>query len=269
MNPEEINNIMETANISGQVGQAAQSSAAAQYYVEEQEKSLAETQLEVNSIIKIIYHLLKQDVLRPSRDKDGEMDWFPIKNSEERTLTDWGVDRIMQAVNFYINKNVLLSNFDVKQIDRTMLRFCVELNDLVLLKYQNLFREPTFEECKTILKERMEEKKNLRKYTLEILGKNITSEEEKEIEKGIMKEMENKIESEIQKIKEEQRKEKLREYGLLMAQLESIVFATYNRAWKGEERGSIRRHTNISEVLGSRPSVQAGGNGGMFKWIKR
>ncbi len=37
-----------------------------------------------------------------------------------------------------------------------MLRFVTEINDLVLLKYQTLFRQPTFEECKEIMLERIE-----------------------------------------------------------------------------------------------------------------
>jgi len=269
MTPEEASTLMEQAALSGQVGQAAQASAAAQYFVEEQEKSLAETQLEVQTIIRTIYHLLKQDILRPNKDKDGELDWFPIEDTKQKALTDWGVDRIMQVVNFYINKNILLSNFDEKQINRIMLRFCIELNDLILLKYQLLFRDPSFEECKEILQDRLDEKKKLRSFTMEILGKKVTREDEEIMEREILSEIEDRIESEIQKIKEEQRKEKLREYGLLMAQLEAIIYATYNRAWKGEERGSIRRHTNISEVLGTKPLVSNANSGGIFKWIKR
>lgn len=269
MNTEEMNNLMEQANIQGQIGQGAQASAAAQYYVQEQEKNLAETQLEVESIATRIYHLLRQDVLKPNNDGDDRLVWTSIQDTKQRALTDWGVDRIMQVVHFYINKNILLSNFDVTQIDRIMLRFCTELNDLVLLKYQVLFRQSTFEECKDILKSRLDDKKKLKRYTREILGEVISKEKEIEIEEDIIREMEGKVELEIQRIREEQRKEKLREYGLLMAQMEAMVYATYNRAWKGEERGSIRRHTNISEVIGNHSPSRQDGGGGMFKWIKR
>jgi len=55
-------------------------------------------------------------------------------------------------------------------------------------------------------------------------------------------------------------------YQLLMAQLEQMVYATLNRAWKGEERGSIRRHTTISELIGNKPQQQ--GKGGIFSWGK-
>ena len=42
---------------------------------------------------------------------------------------------------------------------------------------------------------------------------------------------------------------------MIFTQLEALVEATHNRAWKGEERGSLRRHFNISEVIGGRPPM--------------
>lgn len=235
-------------NAMSQSGKLDQDTRTAQYYLEEQEKNLAESQLEVESIIAKIYHLLKQDVFRLN-EKNKVMEWNPIEDEKQRALSDWGVDRIMQVVNFYVNKNTLLSNFDVEQINRIMLRFVVELNDLVLLKYKQLFKEPTFEECKEILEERIENRKKLRAFALEIAGK---TPDEEEIKKELLEEAEATIEKEIQKIREEQRKEKLREYGLLMAQIESIVYSTFNRAYRGEERGSIRRHQNITELISPR-----------------
>ena len=169
----------------------------------------------------------------------------------------------MQTIHFYVNKNSLLSNFSEDQINRIMLRFVCELNDLVLLKYQILFKELSFEECKEIILERIKDKKAMRMFTLDILGKKY---DEKTINDEFLLELEKTLEMEMSKIKEEQRKEKLRDYGLLMAQLEQMVYATLNRAWKGEERGSIRRHTTISELIGNKPQQQ--GKGGIFSWGK-
>lgn len=259
---ERMNAMFEQTQLAGQVGQQAQASASAQYYMQEQEKNLAETQLDVETIISTIYHLIKQDISVPN--EDGRMEWQPLKDQTQRALTDWGVDRIIQVVRFYVNKNTLLSNFDETQINRLMLRFCLELNDLILLKYEYIFRQPSFDECKAILKGRLEEHKKIKMYALEILGKKI---DEEEIKKEILSEIENRVEYEINKIKESERKSKLREYGLLFAQIEMMIFATLNRAWKGEERGSIRRHTNISEVIGNRPMGMKQ-EGGMFKWMK-
>jgi hypothetical protein len=264
MSQEEIDNNYSQAQIQAGLGQANQSQATAQYYYQEQEKNLAETQLEVDSIKEEIYHLLRQDVLRIS--PEGNQVWEAIKIKEERTLTDWGVDRIMQMIHFYINKNTLLSNFDEKQIKTLMSRFVGELNDLVLMKYEVLFREPTLEECKKIFNDRLDEKKKLKMFAAEILNIKIDSEQ---VKKDVLNEMQNKIEEEIAKIRTEQRKQKLREYGMIMSQLEAMVYATYNRAFRGEERGSIRRHTQISELIGGRGGAPAGDKGGMMKWLTR
>lgn len=256
------NELFEDAQLAGAIGQGAQAAAAAGYYMQEQEKGLAETQLDVEAIIAEIYHLLKQD---KKVMKEGKISWDDISNESDRVLTEVGVERIMQLVNFYVNKNTLLSNFDTPQIDRIMLRFCTELNDLILLKYQTLFVVPNFEECKKILQERIKEKAKLREFSSEILGTKINV---KNVEEQMFKEIEFKIEKEIEKIKIESRKEKLREYGLMMAQLEVMIYSTLNRAYRGEERGSIRRHTNISEIIGNHPQPQKN-NGGMFGWLNK
>ena len=169
----------------------------------------------------------------------------------------------MQVIHFYVNKNTLLSNFNEDQIKILMLRFVNELNDLVLLKYQVLFYELSFEECKEIIKKRIEDRKKMRIFSAEILGTKIN---EKDVGDKLLEEIEQNLEREMTKVKEEQRKEKLRDYGMLMAQLETMVYATLNRAWKGEERGSIRRHTTISELIGNKPNPQK--NGGIFNWGK-
>lgn len=251
---------MNQSVIQGQVGQSAATSAAHQYYLQEQEKGIIDVQLEVDSIKTDIFHLLKQDVLKT--DDNGKTDWFKVDDIKQRTLSDWGVDRIMQVIHFYINKNNLLTNFSEEQINRLMLRFMTELNDLVLLKYQKLFRQLTFEECKEVILEKLEDKKKMRMFTLEVLGK---EPDEKQIKKELLEEMEKTLESEMLKIREEQRKEKIRDYGLLIVQLEIIIYGALNRAWKGEERGSIRRHTTISELIGQRQNSPQK-KGGIFSW---
>jgi len=262
MDEQEQQDMMNQSMITGQVGQNASVQAAAQYYLQEQEKGLVDVQLEVDTIKSDIYHLIRQDFLKT--EKDGKTDWVELIDSKQRILSDWGVDRIMQVVHFYVNKNTLLSNFSEDQINRLMLRFVCELNDLVLLKYQILFKQSSFEECKQIILERIKDKKEMRMFSLEILGKEVN---EKKINDGFLKEIENSLEREMAKVKEEQRKEKLRDYGLLMAQIETMVYATLNRAWKGEERGSIRRHTTISELIGGKPQMSQ--KGGIFSWGRK
>lgn len=236
-----------------------------QYIMEEREKGLAEAQLEVDSIKTELYHLLKQD--RYEENESGKFSWAEIKDKRERTFSDEGVDKLMQILHFYINKNTLLSNFAEDQIKRLMLKFVREVNDLVLLKYQKLFREPTFKECKEIIMEKMEGRKNMKMFSLEILGKDIN---EEKIKTELLEEMEGTLEKEMEKIRNEHRKEKLRNYGIMIAQLEIQVFATLNRAYRGEERGSLRRHMNVSELIGSKPNPnQQEGGRGFLSWGRR
>ena len=261
MEQQDYEELGSHAQIAGMAGKnAVDAAAASQYYVEEKEKGIVDIQLEVDSIKADIYHLLKQDRLILDK-ATGQTDWKEVPE-KDRSLTDWGVERLMQTIHFYINKNTLLTNFDEKQIRQIMYTFMKEINDLVLLKYEYLFRDPTFEECQAIIKDKVNNKKKMQMFTLEILGKAV---DEKQITADLMREMEGILETEMNKVKLEKRKEKIREYGLLIAQLEVIVYATLNRAFRGEERGSIRRHTQISELIGGRSPLPQK-SGGMFSW---
>ena len=263
MTPEEQQALFEQQQMAGSVGQQAQASASAQYYVQEQEKNLAEAQLDVEKTLTRIYHLLKQDILKPS--KDGRIEWQPIKDEKQRALTNQGVERLMQVMESYVNKETLLSNFDEKMINTRMLEFALSLNANIFMKYEVYFREPTITECKEILDERLEVQKEIKMYAREVVGAEV---DEEAIKKEVLQGIEKRIEYELEKIKVERRRRNLREYELLFVQLKAIVEATHNRAWKGEERGSLRRHTNISEIIGGSHQAPKTNEGGMFKWMR-
>ena len=256
------NELAEQVDLHGQISNAnniARQGQQVQYQVEEQEKNLAEAQLECDKTLNTIYHLLKQDVLRPT--EDGIMDWFPITDSKKRVLTDEGVDKIMQVMRSYVNKETLLSNFDAKQIQSRMLRFCLALNANMFMKYEVYFRVPSLEECHVLLKERIKDKLKIKQITADVSGITLDTEATK---KQILAEMEDRVEYELTKIKAEQTKINLREYELIFTQLEALVEATHNRAFRGEERGSLRRHFNISEVIGGAAPQGMKKSGGWF-----
>lgn len=222
-----------------------------QMQMEEQEKNLAETQLDPNETLNKIYNMLKQNSLKTN--EQGVLDWVAIEDEKKRVFTDEGVDKIMQIMTSYINKETLLSNFDTDQINRRMLKFNLALSGLLFMKYEILFRVPSLEECKEILENRIAERIKRKMITLEILGK---ESDEEELKKEVFLELNYNIEKELIKIKEETKKINLREFEIIFTMLEAIVEATHNRAWKGEERGSLRRHFNISEVIGGKQTQQ-------------
>lgn len=261
MNPEEMSAGIDIAQVVGQAGGQATLGSAAQVYLEEQNRALAEKQLDVKNMRKECYYILKEYTWNP----DEATEWT-VNEPKKRVLTDWGVNRIMQIIHFYINQNNLLSNFKEEEVCYLMNRFLSELNDLFLLKYEFLFKEPTFEDCKAILLERLDQKKKLRVFSYEILGKKMNVEQEEQVRKEILQEVETRIVYEMEKIKKEQRKERLREFAMIIAQLEVIVLGALNRALNGEERGSLRRHTQMLEMLGA-TTQQAKEGGGLFKSV--
>lgn len=266
MDNEEAAANVEVAQIFGAAGQQAMSSAAAQVYLDEQSKALAEKQLDVKKIRRECYYLLKQYSWNPS--EDGNVEWGPPQDIRKTTLTEWGVDRIMQIIHFFINESNLLSNFSEEQINYLMLKFLSEMNDLMLLKYEFLFRIPDFDEAKEILEAKIKERKKLKVFTFEVLGKKVTSEQEKKIEDNLYLEIEKTIEAEIDKIRKESKRERIREYGMLIAQLEVIVLGALSRALNGEERGSLRRHTQMLEMLGGGNQITKENSSLLSKWMK-
>jgi hypothetical protein len=146
-----------------------------------------------------------------------------------------------------------------------MLLFCQAMNGFVFQKYEVIFREPTFEECQAIFEKKIDEKKKLKMFVKDFLGNDYT---EQEITDEIEKELEGKIAIEIDKIKDELISLQLKEYDLLLEEIESQVWATYNRAFGGEERGSLRRHTQFSDIRTSSPMPQQKQGGGIFSWQK-
>lgn len=231
-----------------------------QYQMEEAEKNLAEAQLDCEETLTKINHLLKQDVLKVN--SEGILEWQEISDLKKRVLTDEGVDKIMQVMQSYINKETLLSNFDDKMIARRMLEFSLSFSALIFLKYEIFFRTPSLSECRDILQERINKKVESKKMTAQIFHKEFNKTEE---ETSILLELEDRMDYEIEKIKQEQTKSNLREFEMIFTQLKALVEATHNRAWKGEERGSLRRHFNISEVIGGRNPMPEK-RGGIFGW---
>lgn len=255
-----MNSNIDMAGVIGQAGNSATLGAAANAYLNEQNQALAEKQLNVKGMRAECYYILSQFKWNPG--ENGE-EWTAPADKSKNILTDEGVDRFMQIIHFYINQSNLLSNFGDDEIKYLMQKFLLELNDLVLLKYEFLFREPTIEQCEEILHQRIENKVKMKVINCKLYKQLY---DENKIRDEFSKEI--NTEYELKKIRIEQRKQRLREFSMILAQLEVIVLGALNRALGGEERGSLRRHTQMLEMLGAGSTQQAKETGGMFKWLK-
>ena len=243
-----VNPLLENSQIASMMGDATNSVNQAQqqrYVIEEREKSLAQEQLECEQTLNKLYHKLKQDVLTPI--PDGRIEWLPCP-PDKRILTDEGVNKLMQVIESYVNKETLLSNFDAKQIQTRMLQFCKAINSLIFMKYEMYFRLPSIDECELILEAQIQDKINTRLMGLRLMGEPM---DEVAVRKDILQQYGSSFEDEITTIRNLKLRENIREYEIIFTQIVHIVEAIHNRAFRGEERGSIRRHQNITEVIGS------------------
>ena len=231
-----------------------------------QDKSMIQEQLDLTDELDRIDYLLRGYVVERN-DETGESKWAKPTNNESIILSDYGVHLIRNTIAWYIHKDTLLSNYDEVTINHKMEDFASDLNDTIFMEYEKVFQYPSFEDCKKQMAERVANKKNLRMYSLEILGKTISDEKKKEIEQQILKEMEPTIQKELEKIKLQIMKNKLKRFMILIRCIQDIVHSTYLRALNGQERKTLREHIHISETKGGglMPQQQKSGILGYFK----
>jgi len=219
--------------------------------VQEQEKSMIKDQLDLSDEYEDLIYLLKGYTLQ--LDDKGNQIWIKPANQDLIILTDFGINLIINFLLFYVNKNLLLSNYSEEVINQKMEDLASTLNDRIFMNYNKVFRYPTFEECKKVLLERIESKAELRKFASELAG---IKREKEEIKKEFVEEMETTIEKEIGKIKEQLMKEKLTAFESIIRVIQDFIHSAYNRAYRGEERKTLRQHIHISEMRGQQPAVK-------------
>jgi hypothetical protein len=216
---------------------------------ENKERGMLEEQLDVNEILDNIHNLLRGYVLKNDPETNRTV-WEPPKNEDMIILTDYGVNYIMGAVQWYLNKNTLLSNYDEETIWVKMEDFGITIADNLFMEYDKMFKHPTVQEVKDELSARVKAKVDLKKFTLELLGSKVSEAEEKGIKDKILKELEPRIEKELTVIKEQKMKNKLKRFESIVRFVQDTVHSAYLRAWRGQERTSIRQHIHVAETKG-------------------
>jgi len=231
----------------------------------ENEINLVKEQLSLANELETIEHLLRSDTLKIN--KEGVQEWTAAEDQDMIILTEHGVHLIMNTIMFYLNKNTLLSNYETEIINKKMEDFSTALADVIFMEYEKVFKYPTFEECKQILIDRIEKKKELRMFAYEILGKEVDADE---IKRQFLEEIEDHIEKEITKIKEQVIKNKLKRFEIIVREVQDAVHSTYLRAWNGQERRTLRQHIQISETVGgSKYTSSARQSRGVLGILKR
>jgi len=224
---------------SARLGQAQQ-----ELMMQEEGRGMIAEQLDLGDVLEKMHNLLRGYVLKRT---DKGVRWSPPDNNDLVILSDYGVNYVMQMMQAYLTKNTLLSNYDDAQIMAKMEDFSTTLVDDVFMEYDKIFAEPTLDECKDEIRRRIQNKINIRAFALDLMDQEINKDE---IEKQILREMEGRIEIELNIIKEQKRKNKLKRYESIIRMVQDAVHSAYQRAWKGQERTTLRQHTHISETKG-------------------
>jgi len=234
-------------------------------FLEKEEKSMIKEQLDLSEQITRIDYLLKGFSLQP--DKEGNLVWTEPASEDMKVFSPYGIQLIMNTICFYLNQNTLLSNYTDEQIRQKMLEFTKELIYIVFMNYEKVFKYPTIDECIGLIKERLNRKTDVAVFAAEMKGIKVNRAVAYHIK---VKEIEDRIEEEINKVRENLIKDKLKRFPLLVRVIQDSVHSTYQRAWNGQERASIRTHMSISETKSNMPSISKKSTGGLFgSWGKK
>jgi len=217
--------------------------------LQQQDRSMISEQLDLGEELERIDYLLRGYSLEVN-DNTKQSEWVKPTNNEMIILSDYGVHLIRNTIAWYLNKNTLLSNYDEDTINAKMEDFASDLNDTIFMEYEKVFQYPTMEDCKEILKERLKSKLDLKVFSYELLGKKLSDFDKKIMLDRINEKIEPVIERELGKIKEQIIKNKLKRFMIIIREVQDAVHSTYLRAWKGQERTTLRQHIHISETKG-------------------
>lgn len=97
--------------------------------------NLIKWQLELDSILERIEHILKGD--KPTM-INGNMIFVPPETDEDKILNNKGVAEIMRILSMYLNRNTILSNYDEPTILLKVYDFGMEVSDLLFLKSDDM-----------------------------------------------------------------------------------------------------------------------------------
>jgi hypothetical protein len=114
--------------------QDAQQKVDAGYNYYQTEDNLIKWQLEINDIIDNLYHWFRGDSVII---KDGNRIW-EARDKKDMPLNEEGVQEIIRDIYSYINKNLLLSYYDEKQVNHRLYCFGIAFADMLLMNYELL-----------------------------------------------------------------------------------------------------------------------------------
>jgi hypothetical protein len=255
--------MMQEQSLAGQINSANQSMA-----MQEVERGMVKEQLDMAEDIERISHLLRGESNLPNLET-GQMEWVKPKSSDDITLSEHGIAKVLNFLSWYLNKNTLLSNYDEETIMAKMEDSAGSLADALFMSYEKYFRYPTEAEIDEKFITKMRKRQHEIVFAIELRGRKVSAIEKEQIYTKLI--LETNIDVERRKLKEQTIKDKLKGFDLLIREIQDAVHSAYNRAYKGMERRTLREHIHITENTGGlqNNSRQQGSGWSPLNWLRK
>lgn len=98
-----------------------------------QEQNLVEWQLDFKRELADIERLLREQKIK--KDAEGN-EYYEDSDVKDRILNENGVQKIMELLRWYLNKNIVLSNYNQEMINLRVKQFGNSLRRLIFLNYK-------------------------------------------------------------------------------------------------------------------------------------
>lgn len=198
--------------------------------------NLIKWQLDLQEELDRIYYLLKG--YQTTKDDKGNVIYVEPVDNDVKPFNEFGTQIIMNTIQFYVNKNTILSNYSSEVINFKVLDFGYRLSNLIHNRYEEMMLTTNFEEeFKKIYPDLIlsRNKDGRMKYREEENGK------ENELTEEMMKSVNDRINEHLLG--------KLKMCEIICGAIVDSVHSAYNRALNGGERGSLREARTVTQNI--------------------
>lgn len=101
-------------------------------FSDREDDNIIKWQLDIERSLLRIERLLRKQV--PKRDKEGNLVY--VDSPENQLFNEYGVNEIMNLLSWYVNKEIILSNYTAEEISLIMYQFGEELIDFIYINME-------------------------------------------------------------------------------------------------------------------------------------
>jgi hypothetical protein len=83
---------------------------------------------------------------RITQDDNGNLVYAEAESNDLKPFNEFGTQLIMNLIQFYLNRNTILSNYKEEDIKNKVLDFGIRLSDLIHNRYEDMMMTTTFED---------------------------------------------------------------------------------------------------------------------------